>query len=241
MCRNFAKRFLVVFNIIFVFFGSGLLGAGLLLIADPDSVNIQKLIFVDSFDEAISSPAFVLVGFGGLAFLGGLLGCIGVIKQWKWALALNIIILVVIFFGEISGGIMAVVYKSELISQLGNALEKSIAVYKTSPIIRKVVDEVQKTLHCCGVTSYMDYYKYADLPVPSSCCAGDLTTCADEANEPWFPGRETNYIYNEGCLSSLQNQLTNNLSILKGTGFGIASIQIIGIFLTYKFYRSHDF
>lgn len=34
-------------------------------------------------------------------------------------------------------------------------------------------------------------------PVPSSCCAGDFTTCADEANEPWFPGIETNYLYNE--------------------------------------------
>ena len=40
--------------------GSGILGARMLLKADPDSANIS----VDSFDEAISSTAYVLVGFG---------------------------------------------------------------------------------------------------------------------------------------------------------------------------------
>ena len=41
----------------------------MLLKTDPDSVNTQQLISMNSFDEAISSTAYVLVGFGGLTVL----------------------------------------------------------------------------------------------------------------------------------------------------------------------------
>lgn len=75
-------------NIYFQLSGGGILGAGIWLKVDPNSVNIQKLISVDSHDTAISSTAYVLIGFGGIVFLVGFLGCLGGIKQWKWALGM---------------------------------------------------------------------------------------------------------------------------------------------------------
>lgn len=75
-------------NAYFQLSGGGILGAGIWLKVDPDSVNIQKLISVDSHDTAISSTAYVLIGFGGVVFLVGFLGCLGGIKQWKWALGM---------------------------------------------------------------------------------------------------------------------------------------------------------
>lgn len=78
----------IILNAYFQLSGGGILGAGIWLKVDPDSVNIQKLISVDSHDTAISSTAYVLIGFGGVVFLVGFLGCLGGIKQWKWALGM---------------------------------------------------------------------------------------------------------------------------------------------------------
>nr|XP_022302158.1 CD82 antigen-like isoform X2 [Crassostrea virginica] len=157
-CTDFARGILVVFNIILVFSGIGIFGAGMWLKGNPHSVNTQKLISVDNFDETISSTAYVLIGFGCSVVLVGFLGCIGVWKQWKLALGLYIVLLMFIIIGIFSGGIMAAVYRSQLTSEL---LQKSIAEYKNSSMIREAWDEVQKTLHCCGVTTYLDYSKYA--------------------------------------------------------------------------------
>lgn len=240
-CTGFARCILVVFNIIFVLSGGGILGAGIWLKVDPNSVNIQKLISVDSHDAAISSTAYVLIGFGGIVFLVGILGCLGGIKQWKWALGMYIFFLIVIFLGEFSGGIMAAVYKSKVTDELGTTLKKSIAEYKNSSIIREAWDAVQKTIHCCGVTSYTDYNTFAHfnttLPVPNSCCHDDYTRCITEAKNN---ATSHKYLYNEGCLNSLQDQLKSNLSIIIGVAIGIAMIQLLGILLACKSCRSND-
>lgn len=240
-CTGFARCILVVFNIIFVLSGGGILGAGIWLKVDPNSVNIQKLISVDSHDTAISSTAYVLIGFGGIVFLVGFLGCLGGIKQWKWALGMYIFFLVVIFLGEFSGGIMAAVYKSKVTDELGTTLKKSIAEYKNSSIIREAWDAVQQTLSCCGVTSYTDYKTFAHfnttLPVPNSCCHGNNEECLNEARNN---ATTHNNLYNEGCLNSLQDQLKSNLSIIIGVAIGIAMIQLLGILLACKSCRSSD-
>lgn len=241
-CTGFARCILVVFNIIFVLSGGGILGTGIWLKVDPDSVNIQKLISVDSHDTAISSTAYVLIGFGGIVFLVGFLGCLGGIKQWKWALGMYIFFLVVIFLGEFSGGIMAAVYKSKVTDELGSTLRKSIAEYKNSSITRDAWDAVQKTIHCCGVTSYQDYVNYAHfnttVPIPNSCCHGKNVDCIGEARNN---GTKTyKSLYSEGCLNSLQDQLKSNLSIIIGVAIGIAMIQLLGILLACKSCRAND-
>lgn len=242
-CTGFARCILVVFNIIFVLSGGGILGAGIWLKVDPDSVNIQKLISVDSHDQAISSTAYVLIGFGSVVFLVGFLGCLGGCKQWKWALALYIFFLVIIFIGEFSGGIMAAVYKSKVTDELSKTLKKSVAEYKNSSLIRQAWDDVQKTIHCCGVDSYTDYVKVAHfnttVPVPDSCCHGNTLNCRIEA----MPSNTTHSfknLYNEGCLNTLQDQLKSNLSIIIGVAIGIAMIQLFGIILACKSFRSAD-
>lgn len=241
-CTGFARCILVVFNIIFVLSGGGILGAGIWLKVDPNSVNIQKLISVDSHDTAISSTAYVLIGFGGVVFLVGFLGCLGGIKQWKWALGMYIFFLIVIFLGEFSGGIMAAVYKSKVTDELGTTLEKSIAEYTNSSIIREAWDAVQKTIHCCGVTSYTDYKIYANfnstVPVPNSCCHGTYSLCETEARDNSTKSYKS--LYSEGCLNSLQDQLKSNLSIIIGVAIGIAMIQLLGILLACKSCRSND-
>ncbi|XP_061178153.1 tetraspanin-1-like [Saccostrea echinata] len=241
-CTGFARFILVVFNIIFVLSGGGILGTGIWLKVDPDSVNIQKLISVDSHDQAISSTAYVLIGFGSVVFLVGFLGCIGGCKQWKWALGLYIFFLVIIFIGEFSGGIMAAVYKSKVTDELSKTLKKSVAQYKNSSLIRQAWDDVQKTIHCCGVDSYTDYRNVAHfnitVPVPDSCCHNNIKLCRTEAMFNNVTGSQN--LYNEGCLNSLQDQLKSNLSIIIGVAIGIAMIQLFGIILACKSFRSAD-
>ncbi|XP_055995656.1 CD82 antigen-like [Ostrea edulis] len=241
-CTGFARIILVAFNIIFVLSGGGILGAGIWLKVDPDSVNLQKLVSVDSHDSAISSTAYVLIGFGGFVFLVGVLGCLGGLKRWKWALALYIFFLVVIFLGEFSGGIMAAVYKSKVTKQLSSTLKKSIAEYSNSSIIREAWDAVQSTIHCCGVETYKDYGTYAHynatLVVPISCCHTGLSKkCRMDA---FSNATQSQSLYTEGCLSSLEDQLKSNLTIIIGVAIGIAMIQLLGIVLACKSCRSND-
>lgn len=137
---------------------------------------------------------------------------------------------------------MAAVYKSKVTDELGTTLKKSIAEYKNSSIIEDAWDAVQKTIHCCGVTSYKDYKDYAHfnetVSVPESCCRGNYVDCYTEASNNATKSYKS--LNTEGCLNSLQDQLKSNLSIIIGVAIGIAMIQLLGILLACKSCRSSD-
>ncbi|KAK3101305.1 hypothetical protein FSP39_002550 [Pinctada imbricata] len=146
-CTGFARFLLIFFNIIFILSGIGVLGVGIFVIADPDSKKLQQLISVDSTDQYLKRIAYVLIGFGSFVLLVGLLGFLAGLKRWKFAIILYIMFLVVIFIGELGGGIAAAVFKSKVEDGLKDTLGKALQQYNgTNPnaVVTKAWDAAQK-------------------------------------------------------------------------------------------------
>jgi hypothetical protein len=68
--------------------GIFVLGVGIFLKVNPNLLNIQHVIELNSADKYISTSAYILIGFGVFVLFVGLFGFIGGLKQLKFFLCL---------------------------------------------------------------------------------------------------------------------------------------------------------
>ncbi|XP_060070027.1 CD151 antigen-like [Ylistrum balloti] len=242
ICEGFARLIFVAFNVIFVLFGIGVLAAGIWVKADPQLMNVQKLIELDASDKFLSTAGWILIIFGVLVLIIGVFGCVGGIKKNKCFLGFYIALVTVIFIGELTGGIMAAVFKGKISSELKDALSGTLKNYKPSQgndIVTKTWDEVQKLFSCCGINNYMDYEtNNVTFPgtqlVPNTCCnpAINDTICQEEAlQKPGTKGAVYKSLYNQGCYPKFNDLLSSHLTLIIGLAIAIAMFPLFGICL----------
>lgn len=236
-----ARILLIAFNFVFWLSGVAILGVGIWILADP---NLQDYIDVihSSDEEYFRNAAYLLIAFGAFVFLVGFCGCCGAIRNSKCLLGFYIFFLVLVFAGELAAGILAAIYKDEIIDKFDKELTKAIKEdYNENP---SSWDVVQKELKCCGGLGPDDYNNSTwlaakgsdDVQIPPSCCElkdnkpVDLTACQK---------RETNF-FREGCKSALEKWVEDHSIILIGVGCGIAALQIFGLVFAICLCRSVD-
>ncbi|XP_042568230.1 tetraspanin-7-like [Cyprinus carpio] len=93
------------------------------------------------------------------------------------------------------------------------------------------VDNVQKSLRCCGVLNYTSWFSSVYYPVngiPPSCCA-NISDCnsSDLRNATIAPTK----IHQQGCYELVTTFIETNMGIIAGVTFGIAFSQLIGMLL----------
>ncbi|OWF50739.1 23 kDa integral membrane protein-like [Mizuhopecten yessoensis] len=242
ICEGFARFIFVAFNVIFVLFGIGVLGAGIWVKADPQLLNVQKLIELDASDKFLSTAGWILIIFGVLVLAIGVFGCVGGIKKNKCFLGIYIGLVTIIFIGELSGGILAAVFKGKISDELDDALTGTLKTYKpknANDIVTKTWDEVQKLFSCCGIQNYADYAKNnvtfsGTQLVPNSCCnpATNDTICQTEAAQtPGKKGATYTSLYNQGCYPKFNDLLSSHLTLIIGLAIAIAMFPLFGICL----------
>jgi hypothetical protein len=117
------------------------------------------------------------------------------------------VILTILMILELTGFIMAMVYKSKLESVYRDSLTKVFlpAVQKNDTKVLNAFHELEKALKCCGVNGKEDYLKYwPDAP----------TDC---------------YLNKEGCADTIINLLKNNLPIVGGTLGTVLFLELLGL------------
>lgn len=130
---------------------------------------------------------------------------------------------------ELAVGIAAICFKSDLEMTLTNKLEASIRKSDHADVM--AWDNVQRKLHCCGVTGPADWVEQSsNRTLRSSCCMPqyideDTKDCKNAL--PLFKDR----YFQEGCVMKLKDKVEHNAKSLIGVGIGIAFIQLLGIFL----------
>lgn len=239
-----ARILLIAFNFIFWLSGVAILGVGIWILADP---NLQDYIeVIHSKDEQyFRNAAYILIAFGAFIFLVGFCGCCGAIRNSKCLLGFYIFFLVLVFAGELAAGILAAVYKDEIINKFDDELTKSIREdYKNNP---SSWDAVQTELKCCGGISPNDYDNStwqntqtdSKIKVPTSCCT--LADNGDPLDKVSCQERlsTTNY-HSEGCKEKLKSWVEDHSVILIGVGCGIAALQIFGLVFAICLCRSID-
>uniref|UniRef100_A0A8C3KKD2 Tetraspanin n=1 Tax=Calidris pygmaea TaxID=425635 RepID=A0A8C3KKD2_9CHAR len=108
---------------------------------------------------------FVLVGLG--ATVTSLAGCLGALRSSPCLLHFFVGAVLAFAGLEVLGGLLLLVARGRLRDALRDALLLCLLRYQEEPDLRFLVDEVQRSLGCCGLGSYRDWEAN---PVPASCC-----------------------------------------------------------------------
>nr|XP_020447857.1 LOW QUALITY PROTEIN: tetraspanin-6 [Monopterus albus] len=218
------KTFLISYSLIFWFTGVILLAIGVW-----GKVNLEAY-FSLAAEESTNAP-YVLIGTGAssIIIIFGMFGCFATCRGSPWMLKLYAMFLILVFLAELVAGISGFIFRHEIKATMRSAYQKAVTSYNGTD--DNAVDNIQRTLHCCGVDNYTDwgdtaYFK--ERGIPTSCCK-DNTKCSPDTLKDL--SKAENEVYTVGCFAQVTTVMEANLGIIAGISFGIAFFQLIGIFL----------
>lgn len=211
-----------------------MLGVAVWMLVAPDVKDIASLSEDASNSDLLRVAAILLIAVGGLLFIISLIGIIGAIMEHRVVLGIFMAFLIIIFLGEIAGGVLAIVFKDSLLDNLNEALSESLQEYHKPGTCElsetgRDWEVVQKELECCGTDAQDRGYgtlnitclnnKYWSNQLPFSCYQEKEEMCLQSACTPWP----------KSCVEAIEDKVTYYAPILIGIGLGVAMIQTIGI------------
>uniref|UniRef100_A0A8C4WV34 Tetraspanin n=1 Tax=Eptatretus burgeri TaxID=7764 RepID=A0A8C4WV34_EPTBU len=181
---------------------------GLILLAVGVWGKLSLGPYVDLVAEGNATAPYVLIGTGTTILLFGLFGCLATCKSSPWMLKM------------IKG-------------QFRENLLKAIHRYKGSSQSNTdtAVDDLQKNLHCCGLTNYTDWQETVygqTYGVPASCCHQPEACPPSGLRNSTVVG---SLVFQKGCFSLVTGFMESNLAVIAGCAFGIAFSQVFGMIL----------
>ncbi|XP_035282453.1 tetraspanin-5a isoform X1 [Anguilla anguilla] len=238
------KYFIFGFNIIFWLLGVAFLGIGLWAWSEKGVLsNISSITDLGGFD-----PVWLFLVVGGVMFILGFAGCIGALRENTFLLKFFSVFLGIIFFLELTAGVLAFVFKDWIKDQLNFFINNNIRAYRDDIDLQNLIDFTQEYWECCGAFGADDwnlniYFNCTDgnpsrekCGVPFSCCTKDPaedvinTQCGYDVRAKADSEQKT-YIYVKGCVPQFEKWLQDNLTVVAGIFIGIALLQIFGICL----------
>ncbi|ESO92848.1 hypothetical protein LOTGIDRAFT_204033 [Lottia gigantea] len=225
------KTLLMVFNFIFWVTGIVLLAVGI-----KTKIDWYKYLELSSVYHP--ETPYVLIGVGAVIVLIGSLGCCCTVKGHAFLLFMYCGFLALIFIVELSAGIALLIYRNKLEKGFKEGLNNAIEIYGEDgkDEYTNSFNDMQKTLKCCGIVSYEDWYKTPwekkqKVPnsVPLSCCKVDDKSCKNTGL--LASNSSTSDIYTRGCHKLVVDFIDGNLGPIGGVALGISFFQILGAIL----------
>ncbi|XP_006137487.1 tetraspanin-6 isoform X2 [Pelodiscus sinensis] len=143
-----------------------------------------------------------------------------------YAMFLSLIFLIVLV-----AAVVGFVFRHEIKDSFESNYSLALKNYNATMDLRsEAVDTIQRTLHCCGVQSYLNWVNttyFAQNGIPHSCCK--LQNCSDEDLKDLNKAKAE--VFGNGCFSLVTTVMESKMSIVAGISFGIACFQLVGIFL----------
>ncbi|NXE14391.1 TSN10 protein, partial [Lophotis ruficrista] len=174
-----------LWNLLFLLLGLLALAVGVWGLLAKGSLREERLAPLSSDPMLL----FVLAGLGASAV--SLAGCLGALRSSPCLLRFFVGAVLAFAGLEVLGGLLLLAARHRLRDALRDALLLCLLRYQEEPDLRFLVDEVQRSLRCCGLGSYRDWetnpYFNCSAPgaqacsVPSSCCL-----------DPWQNGTVAN-------------------------------------------------
>ncbi|MEJ1270773.1 tetraspanin 5 [Cricetulus griseus] len=214
--------------------------------------NISSITDLGGFD-----PVWLFLVVGGVMFILGFAGCIGALRENTFLLKFFSVFLGIIFFLELTAGVLAFVFKDWIKDQLYFFINNNIRAYRDDIDLQNLIDFTQEYWQCCGAFGADDwnlniYFNCTDsnasrerCGVPFSCCTKDPaedvinTQCGYDARQKPEVDQQI-VIYTKGCVPQFEKWLQDNLTIVAGIFIGIALLQV-EIVIPYVDVRSCDF
>jgi len=171
-----AKIILIIYNIIFLLSGLVLIALGIWLVADGRVNNLVSLSYNGQNSALLRNAAIILITMGALVVIISIIGFIGAVMENVVLLGIYIAFLIIIFCGEICGGVIAIAFKDKIVYSLkgilGDQLNEQLDSNSTKPHYYNLIsdtnrcytsdigwlwDWAQLTFDCCGINSPNDY------------------------------------------------------------------------------------
>jgi hypothetical protein len=248
------KYLLFLFNLIIWLCGVVLLGIGVWILSAH--ANAAYYLHIANLDYGlIQASAITIVVVGSLIFFVGALGCCGACRENNSCLTGFAFMLIVLLIIQIAAVIMAGVLHSQILTELGKAMNKTM-VNNYGQTNQELVTEswnfMQIEMQCCGVFDEENgpaewqsskWYNDSHVPVPDSCCvelvnarnytnpkAKDPTLCYSAAANSSMADRSS-IVHVKGCEPSLNDWFMDSLAVLIGGTTAIIIIQIIVVIM----------
>lgn len=240
-----AKLIILLINLIFGLIGIVLLGFGIFLVVDAKALHNEYFIPAGSSANMILIAAAVILVVGLIIMFITIVGCCAVAKENTGCLTFYSGILILVLILQVIAVILAGVFYNQIVSGLDDQMLKIVKTQYGQPNQNDstvFIDNVQKDLHCCGVTAQgpndwklSQWHNETQLTVPESCCTVDktghtldLTSCREYAYKPESTER-TKYVYTEGCDSKVDGLIKQYVGILIGVVIAVVLIQVVFI------------
>ncbi|XP_010901316.2 CD82 antigen [Esox lucius] len=235
-CISATKYFLFLFNLIFLLFGTLIIGFGLWVLLD----NQSFMAILQESSMALKISAYVLIGVGALSMLMGFLGCLGAIYEIRCLLALYFTCLLLILIGQVAAGVL-IYYKKDLLNEeMSSVVTQVLANYPgKNGTTEKAWDFIQRTMECCGWTSRMDWHNNAvivnssQLLFPCSCQNVSLADSNSTSNSGFCEAQSPDWpVFDTGCSVKVESWLLANVGMILGVCVGVAVIELLGLILS---------
>ncbi|NXW09587.1 TSN10 protein, partial [Fregetta grallaria] len=238
-------RYLAFFwNLLFLLLGLLALAVGVWGLLAKGSLQGERLAPLGSDPMLL----FVLVGLG--AGTVSLAGCLGALRSSPCLLRFFVGAVLTFTGLEVLGGLLLLAARHRLRDALRDALLLCVLRYQEEPDLRFLVDEVQRSLRCCGLGSYRDWetnpYFNCSAPgvqacsVPASCCL-----------DPWQNGTVANaqcafgalrlgdvaagtVVHLEGCVAQLSAWLRGQAGGIVAGAAVLVLVEAAGVLMALK-------
>jgi len=174
-----------------------------------------------------------LIVVGCVALVISFLGCCGAIKESYPMLYSYGGVLLILFIIEIVAAGMIIGFKNDLKAEAIHGILDQMEHYRYNWANRtdeyNVVDDMQRSLHCCGAENVTDWNRIppynatgpSNYNYPSSCCLNAL------------PGQECHTPFPTPCWQAIQDEISGSIRTLSGVSIAIAIIQFLSILASF--------
>ncbi|XP_039512538.1 CD82 molecule a [Pimephales promelas] len=234
-CIAATKYFLFFFNLIFFIFGATIMGFGLWIILDNQSL----IAVLQESSMVLKVVSYILIGVGSFSMILGFLGCLGAIYEIRCLLGLYFTCLLLILLGQVAAAVLIYFQRDSLRNETGGIVSQVIENYTgQNKTAEQAWDYLQRTMQCCGWLGSEDWdvnhmIKNSSENLYSCSCHNDSLQpfnvtdsgfCLDASNK--LP------IYKTGCMEKVGSWLFTNYGIILGICLGVAVIELLGMILS---------
>lgn len=220
-----------------------LIGALVLTIGIYAEVERQKY---KTLHGVFLAPSIILILLGIIMFAVSFIGVLASLRDNLCLLKVFMYTLGVCLILELTGGIIALIFRNQTMDLLNKNIKKGIQNYYDDLDFKNIMDFVQKQFKCCGGAEYTDWeqneYHSCSAPgplacgVPYTCCISNKTAvmntmCGYQAMKLNRPAAQK-FIHVRGCTDAVIIWFLDNYTIMAGALLGILLPQFLGVLLS---------
>ncbi|XP_048040067.1 CD82 molecule a [Megalobrama amblycephala] len=234
-CITATKYFLFLFNLIFFIFGATIMGFGLWILLDNQSL----IAVLQDSSTVLKVVSYILIGVGSFSMVLGFLGCLGAIYEIRCLLGLYFTCLLLILLGQVAAAILIYVQRDSLRKETQEIVSQAVANYSgQNKTAEQAWDYLQRTMQCCGWLGSEDWkanpmIKNSSLDLYSCSCHNASLPPSSVAESGFCQASSNDLpIYETGCLDNVGSWLFTNYAIILGICLGVAVIELLGMILS---------